>query len=99
MWVAGFAGNARPLRRAARYDGFFPANLKHPDQLAEIVTTIVPLRPPTTAVYDIAVGLPIGVDPLPYVEAGATWWLPEFPPDAVSLDTVRGVLRDGPLAP
>jgi ABC-type polysaccharide/polyol phosphate transport system ATPase subunit len=49
--------------------------------------------------YDIAVGLPIGVDPVPYVEAGATWWMPEFPPEAVSLDMVRGVLRDGPLRP
>jgi alkanesulfonate monooxygenase SsuD/methylene tetrahydromethanopterin reductase-like flavin-dependent oxidoreductase (luciferase family) len=99
VWVAGFAGNAKPLRRAAGYDGYFPANLEHPDQLAEIVATIAQLRQPTTAGYDIAVGLPIGVDPLPYVNAGATWWMPEFPPEAVSLDTVRGVLRDGPLAP
>lgn len=43
--------------------------------------------------------MPVGVDPLPYVEAGATWWLPEFAPDVLSLDAVRGVLRDGPLAP
>jgi hypothetical protein len=49
--------------------------------------------------YDIALGLPISVDPLPYVNAGATWWLPEFPPEVLSLDTVRRVLRDGPLAP
>lgn len=99
VWVAGFAGNAKPLRRAAGYDGYFPANLEHPDQLAEIVATITQLRHHTTAGYDIAVGLPIGVDPLPYIEAGATWWMPEFPPEVVSLDTVRGVLRDGPLAP
>jgi alkanesulfonate monooxygenase SsuD/methylene tetrahydromethanopterin reductase-like flavin-dependent oxidoreductase (luciferase family) len=99
IWVAGFAGNAKPLRRAARYDGYFPANLEHPDQLAEIVATIAELRQNTVAAFDVAVGLPIGVDPLPYVKAGATWWLPEFPPEAVSLDTVRGVLRDGPLTP
>jgi alkanesulfonate monooxygenase SsuD/methylene tetrahydromethanopterin reductase-like flavin-dependent oxidoreductase (luciferase family) len=99
VWIAGFAGNAKPLRRAAGHDGFFPANLKHPDQLAEIVATIAQRRGDTTAPYDIVVGLPIGVDPLPYVKAGATWWIPEFPPEAVSLDGVRGVLRDGPLAP
>jgi alkanesulfonate monooxygenase SsuD/methylene tetrahydromethanopterin reductase-like flavin-dependent oxidoreductase (luciferase family) len=99
VWVAGFAENAKPLRRAAGYDGFFPANLKHPDQLAEIVATIAELRRHTIAAYDIAVGLPIGVDPLPYVKAGATWWMPEFAPEAISLDRVRGVLRDGPLAP
>jgi alkanesulfonate monooxygenase SsuD/methylene tetrahydromethanopterin reductase-like flavin-dependent oxidoreductase (luciferase family) len=99
VWVAGLAGNAKPLRRAAGYDGFFPANLEHPDQLAEIVATITRLGQHTTAGYDIAVGLPVGVDPLPYVRAGAMWWMPEFAPEAVSLDSVRGVLRDGPLAP
>ena len=99
VWVAGFAGNVKPLRRAARYDGFFPANLEHPDQLAEIVATITELRRRATAAFDVAVGLPIGVDPLPYVKAGATWWLPEFAPEVVSVDMVWGVLRDGPLAP
>jgi hypothetical protein len=34
-----------------------------------------------------------------YAEAGATWWLPEFDPAAVSLEQVRGVLRDGPATP
>ncbi|WP_329251928.1 hypothetical protein [Streptomyces canus] len=28
---------------------------------------------------------------------GATWWLPELEP-GVRLDTVRGLLRDGPAA-
>jgi hypothetical protein len=51
-----------------------------------------------TSPYDLVVGLPLGVDPQPYVKAGATWWLPEFVPEQVSLDQVRGVLRDGPLA-
>ena len=27
VWVAGFYGKPRPLRRAARYQGFFPVNL------------------------------------------------------------------------
>jgi hypothetical protein len=36
--------------------------------------------------------------PAPYVEAGATWWLPEFAPEALSIDMVRGVLGDGPFA-
>jgi len=39
--------------------------------------------------------LPPGTDPAPYAAAGASWWLTEFEP-AVSLDQVRGVLRDGP---
>jgi alkanesulfonate monooxygenase SsuD/methylene tetrahydromethanopterin reductase-like flavin-dependent oxidoreductase (luciferase family) len=94
VWAAGLAGNVKPLRRAARYQGFFPVNLGHADQLAEAVAAIAGLDP--AAPYDIAVGLPPGTDPAPYARAGATWWLPEFDPATVSLDQVRGVLRDGP---
>ncbi|MEO6088709.1 MAG: LLM class flavin-dependent oxidoreductase, partial [Umezawaea sp.] len=95
VWVGGFPGRLKPLRRAARYDGFFPVNLEHPDEVAEIAATITDLRPNATVPYDIAVALPPGTDPAPYAAAGATWWLAEFPP-GVSLDQVRGVLRDGP---
>ncbi|HET6687515.1 MAG TPA: LLM class flavin-dependent oxidoreductase [Jiangellaceae bacterium] len=98
VWAAGFPGNVKPIRRAARLDGFFPANLEHPDQLAEVVATITDLRIGKTGAYDIAIGLPFDADPLPYAAVGATWWLPEFPP-GVPLDTVRGVLRDGPASP
>ena len=75
------------------------SGVDHADQVAEIAATIAELRPDTTAAYDIAVGLPIGVDPTQYAQAGARWWMPEFAPEAVSLDAVRGVLRDGPLTP
>ena len=95
VWAAGMPGNIKPMRRAARLDGFVPANLGHPDQLCEIVAVITGLRPPDARAYDFAVGLPIGVDPLPFAAAGATWWLAEFEP-GVALDTVYGVLRDGP---
>jgi alkanesulfonate monooxygenase SsuD/methylene tetrahydromethanopterin reductase-like flavin-dependent oxidoreductase (luciferase family) len=95
VWAAGFPGNIKPVRRAARLDGFFPVNLEHPDQLAEIVATITDLRSGVAGPYDIAISLPFDADPLPYAAAGATWWLPEFEP-GVPLDTVRGVLLDGP---
>jgi hypothetical protein len=48
------------------------------------------------APFDVAVALRPGVDPVPYAKAGATWWMTEFDPEAVSLDEVRGVVRDGP---
>ncbi|NRQ35898.1 LLM class flavin-dependent oxidoreductase [Nonomuraea sp. NN258] len=95
VWAAGFPGNVRPIRRAARLDGFFPVNLVHPDQLAEVAGTLAELRQGETSGFDLAVSLPLGTDPEPYVRAGATWWLPEFDP-GVRLDVVRGVLRDGP---
>ena len=96
VWAAGLAGHVKPLHRAARYQGFFPVNLSHADQLAEAVAAIAGLRPRPAPPYDTAVGLPPGTDPTPYAQAGATWWLPEFDPATVSLDQVRGVLRDGP---
>lgn len=95
VWAAGFPGNAKPIRRAARLDGFFPANLTHPGQLGEVVGTLTELRGGEMDSYDVAVGLAPGVDPEPYAKAGATWCLAEFDP-GVRLDTVRGVLRGGP---
>ena len=95
VWVAGFPGKRVPIRRAARHDGFFPVNLEHPDDVAEITHALAELRDRDTP-FDIAVGLPPSTDPAPYARAGATWGLAEFAPDTVSLDEVRGVLRDGP---
>jgi hypothetical protein len=86
------------MRRAARYDGFFPVNLEHPDQLAVVVAKVTELQEDSTAAYDFVVGLPVGADPRPWQQAGATWCLTGFEPDGVSSDQVRGVLRDGPLA-
>jgi alkanesulfonate monooxygenase SsuD/methylene tetrahydromethanopterin reductase-like flavin-dependent oxidoreductase (luciferase family) len=103
VWVAGFPGRPRPMRRAARYDGFFPVNLESADQLAEIVARVGALREEAgrcpAEPYEVVAALPPGTDPAPYTEAGATWWLVEISPDAISVDEVRGVIRDGPAAP
>jgi hypothetical protein len=91
------------VRRAARHQGFFPLALDHPEQLAEIVADLAALRREAgrdpTEPYDVVVALPPGSDPAPYVAAGATWWLVEFPWDALSVDQVRAVIRAGPAAP
>jgi alkanesulfonate monooxygenase SsuD/methylene tetrahydromethanopterin reductase-like flavin-dependent oxidoreductase (luciferase family) len=103
VWVAGYYGKPRPVRRAARHQGFFPIDLDHPEQLAEIVADLAALRREAVGepmeLYDVVVALPPGGDPAPYVAAGATWWLVEFPWDALSVDQVRAVIRDGPAAP
>jgi alkanesulfonate monooxygenase SsuD/methylene tetrahydromethanopterin reductase-like flavin-dependent oxidoreductase (luciferase family) len=95
VWVAGYCGRLKPLQRAVQHDGFFPIGLDHPDQLAEIAATLTDLRSHTTVPFDLGVALSPGTDPMPYAEAGATWWMAEFAP-GVSLDQVRGVVRDGP---
>jgi hypothetical protein len=60
------------------------------------VATLAGLRGDASGPYDIAVALPPGTDPAAYAAAGATWWMPDFDPETVCLDQVRGVLRDGP---
>jgi probable F420-dependent oxidoreductase len=103
VWVAGYFGKPRPVRRAARHQGFFPIELDHAEQLAEVVADLAALRREAgrdpREPYDVVVALPPGSDPAPYVAAGATWWLVAFPWDAVSVDQVRAVIRDGPAAP
>jgi alkanesulfonate monooxygenase SsuD/methylene tetrahydromethanopterin reductase-like flavin-dependent oxidoreductase (luciferase family) len=100
VWVAGSPGKPRPLRRAARYEGFFPVDLESPDQLAEIVARVGALRAAAGRAsdepYEVIAGLEPGTDPAPYHEAGATWWLtgPEW--EGISVDELRGVIREGP---
>jgi alkanesulfonate monooxygenase SsuD/methylene tetrahydromethanopterin reductase-like flavin-dependent oxidoreductase (luciferase family) len=77
VWVAAYSRNVRPLRRAARYQGFFPANPEDPDELAELVARVTALRreagTDAAGPYDIVAALPTGTDPAPYAAAGATW--------------------------
>jgi alkanesulfonate monooxygenase SsuD/methylene tetrahydromethanopterin reductase-like flavin-dependent oxidoreductase (luciferase family) len=113
VWVACYPQNARPLRRAARYQGLFPINLEHPDQLAGLVASVAAHRQESGAAstastagadadadaepYDVVAALEPGHDPRPYADAGATWWLVEIGPEEASAEHVRDVIRDGPL--
>jgi alkanesulfonate monooxygenase SsuD/methylene tetrahydromethanopterin reductase-like flavin-dependent oxidoreductase (luciferase family) len=94
IWVAGLVQNKRPRRRAARYDGYFPVFLESPDQVVELVADVSALG--VREDFDYPIPLAPGTDPAPYVAAGATWWLVEFPWASTTADLVRGVIRDGP---
>jgi alkanesulfonate monooxygenase SsuD/methylene tetrahydromethanopterin reductase-like flavin-dependent oxidoreductase (luciferase family) len=100
VWVAGFPGRPRPMRRAARYDGFFPVNLESADQLAEIVARVGALREEAGRdpgePYEVVAALEPGIDPARYREAGATWWLAAPGWEGLTIDRVRGVIREGP---
>jgi hypothetical protein len=86
----------KPLRRAARYDGFFPVGVESVDRFAQAVATVRDVRGDNARPFDIAVELSPGTDVAPYADAGATWWMTALEP-GVSLEEVRGVVRDGPV--
>ncbi|WP_129787858.1 LLM class flavin-dependent oxidoreductase [Promicromonospora panici] len=99
IWVAGYAGRVNPMRRAARFDGYFPIGVRDAEQLAEIHETIHDLRADPAAPFDLVVPVQPGADAAPYGAAGATWCLTELEPEGLTLDHVRGVLREGPAIP
>lgn len=96
VWVAAFPGNRRPLRRAARHNGFFPVHLDSADQLAEAVATIDDFRGGPDPTYDVAVALQPDADPVPFAAAGATWSLTELDQYDLRLDRIRHLIRAGP---
>lgn len=97
VWAAAFPRNLKPLRRAARCDGFFPVNLENIDEFAQAVAAVRNLRIDNEEPFDIAVELRPGTDVNPYAEAGATWWMTELEP-GISVNEVRAVIREGPAA-
>lgn len=98
VWVASRHPNKAPVRRAARWDGWFPIGFERPDDLADQRAYALEHRQ-DGGPFDVAVqGLP-DVDPAPWVEAGATWWLVRFEPFGVSAADVRAVVENGPPQP
>jgi alkanesulfonate monooxygenase SsuD/methylene tetrahydromethanopterin reductase-like flavin-dependent oxidoreductase (luciferase family) len=77
VWVAGRWPKRAPLRRAARWDGFFPIDFEEPDQLHELVGELRGLRE-GDAPFEIVVENAPGTDPAPWEAAGATWCLTSF---------------------
>jgi hypothetical protein len=61
-----------------------------------VVAQVDAMREDRDRPFDYAVEVEPGQDVTPYVAAGATWCLTSFDPESISVDHVRGVLRDGP---
>jgi alkanesulfonate monooxygenase SsuD/methylene tetrahydromethanopterin reductase-like flavin-dependent oxidoreductase (luciferase family) len=87
VWLAARPGSARPLRRAARYDGLFPIE-PDPDELARMVDVVVDARGDLDG-FDIAVLDRKGVDLEGLARHGATWAMREVLPGARLADVSR----------
>jgi alkanesulfonate monooxygenase SsuD/methylene tetrahydromethanopterin reductase-like flavin-dependent oxidoreductase (luciferase family) len=96
VWVAVRGTKPRPIRRAARWQGVFPIELRDPDHLAEVVASVDEARGSKDPAYDVAAEGAAGDDPRPWQAAGATWWLTSFTITTNQLDHVRAVIADGP---
>jgi alkanesulfonate monooxygenase SsuD/methylene tetrahydromethanopterin reductase-like flavin-dependent oxidoreductase (luciferase family) len=95
IWIAGRWPMRRPLRRAARWDGFFPIDLPGPEALAEFAAELRDLRGAGAGPFELVVTNPPGTDPGPWREAGATWCLTGFGPNP-SFDEVTATIEAGP---
>ena len=77
IWVAGRWPNRRPVKRAVRWDGFFPIDLPESSALGELVEDVRGLRGGTDD-FDVVVEISPGDDVDPWDAAGATWVLTAF---------------------
>jgi alkanesulfonate monooxygenase SsuD/methylene tetrahydromethanopterin reductase-like flavin-dependent oxidoreductase (luciferase family) len=95
IWVAGRWPNRRPLRRAARWDGFFPIDLTGPDDLAVFAGELAELRTGQSDPFDLIAEIPPGGDAQPWERAGATWVLTSFD-QTPKLQAVSDAIEAGP---
>lgn len=94
IWVAGEWPNRRPLRRALRWDGYFPIGMPGPAALAELTAEIRPARPADDP-FDVIVEIAPGEETGPWERAGATWAVTDFGVQPTRA-AVLAVINDGP---
>jgi alkanesulfonate monooxygenase SsuD/methylene tetrahydromethanopterin reductase-like flavin-dependent oxidoreductase (luciferase family) len=98
VWVAGRWPAKPPLRRAARWDGFFPIDHDEVSEFAESVAYVESQRASLGRVdepFDVVVTVEAGVDPAPWAAAGATWVLTGFGQSPTEAE-VRAAIAAGP---
>lgn len=104
VWTAATRGAAKPLARAARWDGVICADTYgleiEPDALRAMVDDVTARRSPGAPFDVIRFGHTDGASDDALVRAcaraGATWWMESSFPALADLDEVRDRLRDGP---
>jgi alkanesulfonate monooxygenase SsuD/methylene tetrahydromethanopterin reductase-like flavin-dependent oxidoreductase (luciferase family) len=93
VWVAARWPNRRPLRRAARWDGFFPIDLPGPDAFADYAAEIDALRGSRDG-FELIAEIDPGADRSPWEAAGATWCVTGFGPEPSEAE-VRAAIAAG----
>jgi alkanesulfonate monooxygenase SsuD/methylene tetrahydromethanopterin reductase-like flavin-dependent oxidoreductase (luciferase family) len=102
VWVAGQLPHARPLRRAARWDGYFPiadGGMRAPtvDEIRSVVVSLAALRGSVDGFDVVVSGEASGRGATArYEAAGATWWLEQVHSFRGDLAAMRELVRAGP---
>ena len=94
IWLAGRFGNTAPVRRAARYDGFFVIGLDGPGDLDEVSRALARHDPAPD--FEVVVDLQPDQDVAPWLDRGASWVLTRIGPFDLDLDEVRRIIDAGP---
>jgi alkanesulfonate monooxygenase SsuD/methylene tetrahydromethanopterin reductase-like flavin-dependent oxidoreductase (luciferase family) len=94
VWVGGVLPAARPIARAARWDGVVPIRFAQRSLIRPSVADIADVRERVTASrgsadgYDVVVWAEVATQPgevpalaAPYQAAGATWWIETAKPE------------------
>lgn len=101
VWVVGSWPNQGPFRRAARWDGVFPAGANGRLTLGDLQEIQAYVRSQRTSAepFDIVLcpsylqeGVPLDT----WREAGGTWWLESFSERQDSVRKLRELIRQGP---
>jgi probable F420-dependent oxidoreductase len=110
IWVGGSWPNKAPMRRAARWDGAFPASSENsgmamlsPDEVRDIATYVAAHRQ-DDGPFDLVIGGETpGDDPsqaasviAPYADAGVTWWQEMVHGFRGPLAAMRARIQQGP---
>jgi alkanesulfonate monooxygenase SsuD/methylene tetrahydromethanopterin reductase-like flavin-dependent oxidoreductase (luciferase family) len=90
VWVASIWPARRPMRRAARWDGWFPISVPSPEDLAAGLAEVG-----RGDGFEVIVTNEAGVDPAPWAAAGATWCLTGFGREPGEAE-VRAAIEAGP---
>lgn len=95
IWVAGNWANKPPMRRAARWDGFFPIKFGEPMSAEDVRAASAYIMQHRTrdAPFDLVNALLLPDDPAQaqeilhqYAEAGLTWWIAPLDPWTLGAD-------------
>jgi alkanesulfonate monooxygenase SsuD/methylene tetrahydromethanopterin reductase-like flavin-dependent oxidoreductase (luciferase family) len=93
VWIAGEWPNRRPVRRALRWDGYFPTGLPGPAELADLAARIRQARPDGR--FDLITELAPDTDLGAWEQAGLTWAVTYFGPEPTE-GAVQAVIGAGP---